>query len=280
MDRMSKKKWIYLDADPLLFEVCEGTMTKTGGFKSNESGEIEDGDYKESLKQYKKRFKLLVQDIEDEVAANEVGKIKGIKVIISDPKNNFRYEIAPDYKANRETGSRSKLFYRLRDWALKHYGYVKGVEADDVVAYYVRKGHIGASLDKDLLRGVEGTWFDTYHSRRSMHTTSKLEARNFNLIQTLMGDPTDNIKALPKKKGDPMIPCILPEGVKRQPFKVTEKLAIDLLDEFGWDWEGVIKAYESKGFSEKEAIVTKRLVSMNHWTPKKGVRLWTPKKGI
>ena len=114
--------------------------------------------------------------------------------------------------------------------------------------------------------------------KRTMLTTCEGEARNFNLIQTLTGDPTDNIKALPKKAGDPMIPVEGLEKGKRQPFKVTEKIACELLDEFGWDWQGVVKAFESKGFSEKEAILNRRLVGMDQWHPKKGVKLWKPKK--
>ena len=89
-----------------------------------------------------------------------------------------------------------------------------------------------------------------------------------------MGDPTDNIKALPKKVGDPMIPV---EGVARQPYKFTEKIAIAHLDEYGWNWEGVVKIFESRGFGEEEALLNRRLVGMDHWTPKKGVRLWEPK---
>ena len=273
---MSKNKvWVYLDADPLLFECTEGKFTKGTVFGA-EKGEVNKKGYKEPLKPYKKKFKQLVKDIEDEVSVATLGvrKVKGIKVIISDPKKNFRYEIYPSYKANRDSGDRGPLFYRLRKWALKRYGYVKGIEADDLVAHYVRKGHIGASMDKDLLRGVAGTWFDTYHTRRTINTVTYQEARNFNYIQTLMGDPTDNIKALPKKAGDPMIPVDnLPQG-KRQPYKVTEKIACDILDEFGWCWEGVLKGFESRGFGKKEMELNARLILLDQWSPKKGVKLF------
>lgn len=270
---MSKKRWIYLDADPLLFEVCEGKFTKMTMFNS-ETGEVNTGKYKEPLKQYKKRFKMLVSDIEDEISANMVGEVKGIKVVISDPEKCFRYDIFPTYKGNREAGARSPLFYRLRKWALKEYGYEKNIEADDYVSHFVRKGAIGATMDKDMLRGVAGTWFDTYHSRRTLNEVSEGEARNFNYIQTLMGDPTDNIKALPKKAGDPMIPVDdLPKG-KRQPFKVTEKLACEILDEFGWSWEGVLKGFESRGFGKKEFVLNARLILLDQWHPKHGVKLF------
>lgn len=273
---MSKKKWIYLDADPLLFEVTEGKFTKMGMF-GFEQGSTSDDGYKEPLGSYKKRFKALVQNIEDEIAVAVLGQheVKGIKVIISDPNSNFRYDIYPEYKANRDSSSRGPLFYRLRKWALKKYGTIANVEADDVVSHYVRKGHIGATIDKDMLRGVPGMWFDTYHSRRTFNVLGELEARNFNYLQTLMGDPTDNIKALPKIAGGQMIDGIARKGI-RKPYKVTEKLAIAILDEFGWSWDGVLKGFESKGFGKQEMTLNARLILLNQWHPKKGVKLWQP----
>jgi len=272
-----KKRMIALDADPLIFDVTEGKHTKMTMF-GNEDGEVSKTKYKESLKPYKQKLKQLIKDIEDEIAADMVGEVKGIRPLFSDPKSNFRYDIYPEYKANRDSGGRSKLFYRLRKWALKKYEFVEGCEADDIVSYYVlNENYIGATFDKDMLKGVEGDWFDTYHSRRCCHTTSPIQARNFNLIQTLTGDPVDNIKALPKKFGDPMIDSVRREG-QRKPYKVTEKLAIELLDEFGWHWQGVVDAFKSKGFDEEDAILNRRLVCMRQWTPQKGVKLWQPPK--
>jgi len=265
-----KKRWIALDADPLLFEICEGKFTKMKMFGAEE-GSI-DSDYEEPLTPYIAKFKELVKDI-----ADEVGNIAGTKVILSDPNSCFRYDIYPTYKGNRDADARSPLFYRLRDWALKEYGYVENVEADDVVSYFVReKNYIGATMDKDMLRGVAGSWFDTYHSRRTLSELSVDEANKFNLVQTLIGDVTDNIKALPKRAGDPMVPVDdLPKG-QRQPFKLTEPMAIKLLDEFGWDWAGVVKIYESKGFTEKEATLNRQLICLNQWSPEEGVVLWEP----
>jgi len=249
---MSKKRMIAHDADYLIFMCTESKAVKTGGFKAEGGGSVKGKKYKEPLKPYKNKLKRLIQDVEDSFSATFVGQVKGIKPIFSDPNGNFRYDIYPEYKGERP--ERTKLFYRLRKWALKKYGYVKGVEADDEVAYLVGvKGWFGASM------------------------TSEGEARNFNLIQTLMGDPTDNIKALPKKDGDPMIPVAnLPKG-QRQPFKVTEKIAIELLDKFGWSDEGVLAVFKSKGFGEKERTLNRRLIGMDQYHPKKGVRLWTPK---
>lgn len=249
-----KKRIIALDADPLIFEVAEGKNTNMRIFGA-EVGDVADSNYKEPLKPYKDKLKLLIKDIENEIAAQYPGEIKKIKPIFSDPKKNFRYDIYPEYKANRKEMKKSKLFYRLRKWALKKYTYVENLEADDYVSYLVlNKNAIGATIDKDMLKGVAGDWFDTYHDRRTMKSTSVGEARNFNLLQTLMGDPTDNIKGIPG---------------------VGEKNAIKLLDTYGWTWDGVLKAYQSKGLSQDDMELNARLVLLNQWTPKNGVKLWS-----
>ena len=247
---------IALDADYIFFACTEGKEVK-GSYFGAESGSVDsEEDYKEPLKPYKEKFKRLVQEVEDEIAANLPGEVEGIKVILSDPNGNFRYDFYPDYKGERP--KRSALWYRLHKWGIKKYGYVKGIEADDEVAHLVRKkGWIGASMDKDLLRGVPGVWFNVYHTKRFMNITEPFEAHNFNLIQTLSGDPVDNIKGLPR---------------------VAEKTAIKLLEKHGWNWDGVLSAYGEKGMTEADAIFTRRLIGMDQWTPKKGLRLWKPKK--
>ena len=254
---MKKKKMIALDADFLIFEATEGRFTK-GDFFKREDGEANGKKYKEPLKPYKQKIKRAIADIEDEISAALPGEVKGIKAFFSDPNSNFRYDLYPEYKANRKRGSRSELFYRLRKWVMKKYGCVENVEADDVVAYYVReKGWLGATFDKDLLYGVSGIWFDTYNTRRNIVDTGVLQAQQFNLIQTLAGDPSDYIEGLPR---------------------VGHATAIKLLDKYGWNWAGVIAVYESKGMTEKDAFLSRRLIGLDLWTPKKGVKLWKPKR--
>ena len=247
---MKKYKGIVIDSDFLIFEVTEGAYIKNNTF-ANE---------KVDLAPFKERFDELVGAIHDEVSVALLGTAKvgkKIKLIFSDPETNFRYKLYPEYKANRKGSTRSDLFYRMRKWALKKYSYVKNIEADDQMQHWGKKGYIICSMDKDVLKALVGTHFDVYHSRRHIVETSEYEAMRFTHLQTLMGDPVDGIRALPR---------------------VGEKTAIKLLDEHGWTWEGVVKSYESKGLTEKDAILTRRLVDMTQWSPKKGVKLWKPKK--
>ncbi len=251
-----KKRYITLDADPLIFECTEGKRDTMSYFGKESEGEsLSETSFKKPLKPFKRKFKQLVKDLEDEVAAAMPGMVKGIIPIFSDPDSNFRYDLYPDYKKNRKPGSRSKEFYRLRKWVLKKYGYVKGAEADDVVAYYVReKKYIGASIDKDLLNGVPGTWFDTYHSRRHIKTTDEFEAYMFTLAQTLAGDPTDSIPGIPR---------------------VGLKTAMNLLESNGCSWDGVVQAYINAGLTAEDALLNRRLIGMDQYDGKKIV-LWQP----
>ena len=115
----------------------------------------------------------------------------------------------------------------------------------------MKRGAIGISTDKDLLKGVEGTWYDAYH--KEWVYTNKETASRFVLLQSLAGDSTDGIKGLP-----------------RVGLKTAEKL----LDKHGGTWEGVVQAYIEAGLTEEDAILTRRLVSMTQWKPSKGVKLW------
>lgn len=240
---------IYIDADHILYAVA-----------GNPAKNMLDGDIlevKPDMAMLKRKFMSIVKDYEDLLATETVSKkftLGATHLVFSDPYSNFRYDIYPEYKAHRK-GDRSKAFYRLRKWAHKKYPPVKNTEADDIVAYYVRKGAVGVSTDKDLLKGVPGRWLDCYHSRMSYEKTKKKAARYFVLVQTLAGDPTDNIKGMPR---------------------VGHTTAEKLLERFGADWLGVVAAYASKGLTETDAVLTRRLVGMDQWSPKKGVRLWNP----
>jgi DNA polymerase-1 len=201
------------------------------------------------LKPLKKKVKQLVRDIEDEIAAQFPGDLgKKTKLIFSDPKGNFRYDLYPEYKSGRKEIKKSPEYYALRKWALKKYGYIKNIEADDAMWYYIKKGYISVSMDKDVRKTLPGQHFNPHYMHRNLEYTGELEARNFLLIQSVMGDSTDDIP-----------------GIKG----VGEKTAIKLLDRFGWDDEGCIKAYESKGLTKEDWLLTMRLVNLQQYDVKR-----------
>ena len=243
---------LYIDADHLLYNVA--------GNKPKDSLEGEVLEVEVDMEPLRLAYLKAVDEITDSVALEVVAKkfkLGKTYLVFSDPVTNFRYEIFPDYKKGRVGRKMSDSFYKLRDWAhgLENAIVGQNVEADDIVAHYVRKGAVGVSTDKDLLSGVPGRWFDNYHARRSYRKVGKKEAEHFVLLQTLAGDSTDGIPGIPR---------------------VGMKTAENLLLSNGESWEGVVTSYLNAGLTVDDAILTRRLVDMTQWSPKKGVQLWQP----
>lgn len=248
-----KNKIVAIDADHILYNIASEpakAFTSSLGGKS-----LKVTDSKEDIKKLKRAFKDVVDDYVKTAEVESIPYKWGVGeviVVISD-KSNFRYDIYPEYKANRKGRPMSGQFKKLRKWARKKYAPKQNIEADDYVAWLVVNGAIGFSPDKDLVKGVKGTWFDCYRTRRHWVRTTTEDADRFNHLQYVMGDSGDNIKGI--------------DGV-------AEKTAVKLLDDFGWNWNGVISAYQSKGYSKQEAVLTRQLVSMNQWSPEKGLKLF------
>ena len=61
---------------------------------------------------------------------------------------------------------------------------------------------------------------------------------------------------------------------------VGPKTAVKLLDKHGWDWDGVVKIYESKDQTEEDALLNARLayILRNKDYTNNEVQLWTPTK--
>ena len=133
------------------------------------------------------------------------------------------------------------------------------MEADDVVAWYARHGHVCVSMDKDLLRGVPGKFFDPYHETWSETTREATDP--FVLLQTIMGDTGDGIPGIPR---------------------VGEVKARKWLDDRGYTWESVVECYEHHGLIRDDAILMRRLVGMDQAVlTKKGkwkIKLWKEPK--
>lgn len=244
------KRDIWIDADHLLYKIA-GTSRPDGlGGEALEE--------KANIKPHKKVFKEMVREYVATVeilSITEKWKPGKVRLVFSDSDGNFRKKIFPEYKGNRKNREQSPEFLALRKWAHKKYIVSEGCEADDVVAYYVRNGAVGFSTDKDLLKGVEGLWFDSYHGE--WVNTLKEEADRFCMLQTLAGDSTDGIPGIPR---------------------VGLKTAENLLVSCGADWAGIVKAYKNAGLTEDDAILTRRLIGMDQWTKKEGITLWEPSK--
>lgn len=71
-----------------------------------------------------------------------------------------------------------------------------GIEADDICAYYARRGNPIASGDKDVIHGVFGNNYFYHSKHKKVVKTSKKDANRFMLLQCIMGDAGDDIPGI------------------------------------------------------------------------------------
>jgi len=186
-------------------------------------------------------------------------------------RDNFRYKVLPDYKANR-IGMRAPT--GLRELKAKLLENFEGTistswEADDIVVCKKMNEpnkYIMVAVDKDLLYSVEGCHFNYYESSKynidmKFQTVDANTAMRWAYIQCLIGDTIDNIK-----------------GIKGIGPKKAEKIFAGCSTHADY-WYAVVNAFEEDGKGLMEAIETMRLVNMyqleivdNEYV----IKLWKP----
>jgi len=186
---------------------------------------------------------------------------ESVFLVFSGP-NNFRYDVFPEYKANRDRSLTPAGLSEIRDELLKLYPGVlcDGYEADDLVVYMREaepEKYIMAAIDKDLINSIEGKHFNYYESalyniEMKWVEVDRHTSLTWRYLQTLMGDKTDNIIGLkgigPKKAEKILAGC----------FSHKEL------------WQAVCDAYESKGRTKGEALMNLNLVDMKLLHPVEG----------
>ena len=160
--------------------------------------------------------------------------------VVFSPKTNFRYDLFPAYKGNRKSKRKPLALSELIKQVCKRHTFMMqdNMEADDLIGIMCTQSPdttIALSGDKDFAT-LPITWYNFL--RDELITLTEEEANKNHLIQTLMGDATDGYQGL---KG------------------VGPKTAVKLLDKHGWDWEAIVKIYESKDMTEEDALLTARL---------------------
>lgn len=133
------------------------------------------------------RASRLLQDIISETGADE------IKLFLSGSEN-FRYQIYPEYKANRRDLPRPQHLQAVREFLVLKWGadVTDGYEADDAIGVVCSEtsGSVCASIDKDLLQ-LPGEHYNFV--TRQFQTVDVLDGwRNF-YQQLILGDKADNI---------------------------------------------------------------------------------------
>jgi 5'-3' exonuclease len=129
----------------------------------------------------------MLQLIMEETRADE------ISCHFSDSKNNFRFQIFPDYKAGRPPKPKWQPW--IREYIQNTYPsvLVDRHEADDSLAMYQNENTICCSIDKDLLQipGQHYNWVS-----KEWNYIEEFEGLKWFYRQIMMGDKTDNLTGL------------------------------------------------------------------------------------
>lgn len=135
------------------------------------------------------RTEKLMQDIINETdASSYIAFLTGT--------DNFRYDIYPEYKANRKDKEKPRHLdacnlYLINEWK----AYVtQGYEADDALGMYQDKVEsIICSIDKDLLM-IPGHHYNFV--KKEFYEVDELEGLRSLYRSALVGDTSDNIKGV------------------------------------------------------------------------------------
>ena len=182
-------------------------------------------------------------------------------VPVFSPRENFRMDLFPDYKAHRKDKRKPLGLRWLIEWVKSAYDGLtaENMEADDLMGIICTRdpeGTIAVSGDKDF-GTLPITWYNPL--KEEMKTTSPEEGRNYHLVQTLAGDAADGYM-----------------GVRG----IGEVTARKLFGRKGYDWGVVLEAYANAGLTEDYALMTARLAYILHDKDyneeTKEITLWEP----
>lgn len=179
---------------------------------------------------------------------------KEIQMFISG-KDNFRYDIFPEYKKNRVGKALPLYLKELKQYAASEYGAIEshGAEADDYTVYFANKykNSLILAIDKDVKNQVTNKVYDYW--KEDYQQVDQEHVNNFTFLQTLTGDTGDGIIGL---------------------WRVGPKTALKLYD---GTWKSIEEAYLLKDRTIEEALLNMRLVRLDQYNPEKDLlTLWQP----
>lgn len=136
-------------------------------------------------------------------------KADEFEIFLTGP-NNFRYDVYPEYKANRDDADDPRYRQYLKDYLISLKATVSdGCEADDLMGVAqctADTDTVIVSLDKDMLTipGMHYSWEisggkpEKRWTKPAIWTNqTEIEALRWFYTQVITGDVTDNIKGIP-----------------------------------------------------------------------------------
>ena len=234
------------------------------------------------------------------IGAQMAFKATHMRVALTDPEENFRKSIWPDYKANRKETAKPLLLSRLKDYLTTKYGafFWPGLEADDVLGILNTEPQdypgtrILVGRDKDF-RTVPGLYYHlTRFDNKARAETEEItpwEAQKFHIMQTLMGDMTDGYPGCPgigKTRAERLVadPVLLTptHGVKTRGVNKGESTTKWVSEPTRDLWAMVVTHYQKEGLTEEDALVTARLAHIlqheDYNRETQEITLWSPER--
>ncbi len=175
-------------------------------------------------------------------------------------KGNFRYDIYPEYKANRKDVSGPIHEKELRQYLINRFNalVVEGEEVDDRVSWIQclsEQPTCIVSIDKDLYN-TPGAHYN--YDKETYKEISEGEANTNFARQLLSGDSTDNVPGL---------------------AGIGNKTAYKLLPEERNDWQEFVLGKYNEEFGDEDGRGKKQLTLMGQllWLRRKPGELWQMK---
>lgn len=193
---------------------------------------------------------------------------------------NFRKEFYPQYKANRGEKRKPIIWKAMREHLMEnHDAKIKSnLEADDVLGILSTMPHKGqeriiVSVDKDF-KTIPGLFFNMKDGKSGEVQTITEDEADFNfMLQTLMGDATDNYPGCPgigAKRAD----LLLDLAIKSNAGLPEPKSRLEAM------WSEVVKVFAKAGFGEEYALNQARCARIlrfsDYDTKVKSPILWSP----
>lgn len=255
MENEYKPLRLLIDADMVAYLACQHVLEDVSF----------DGDVHTqyvSLAAAKDEYETICNEaIEAALEAYKADKVKLYPCHCFSARHYFRSEVMPTYKAGRAQTHKPPGYRALEAWVTNTYRAIhwNELEADDVIGILATRYPnecLIISGDKDM-KTIPCPQYDFL--RQEFKNVSEEEATQNFLVQALAGDATDGYSGCPT---------------------FGDKTARKWFEKDGWNWSTVIKAYESKGLTENDALRNARCAYILHdkdYNRETGeVLLWTP----
>lgn len=223
-------------------------------------------------------------------------KADEVEVYLSDPEDNWRRQVDPEYKTNR-TGPRPLLLDYSKGYLREKYGaeHWEGLEADDVLSILgtteTDRKTIIVGRDKDFkcIPGLHHALKQDVDAKGNflVREVSPWEATRFHLMQTLAGDKVDGFDGCPgigmaraATIIDNPVRLVPKEGVKTRGVNKGESVTRWMSEPTRDYWACIVSHYRKAGLTEDDALRNARLANLLHadqYDRSTGrITLWTP----